>query len=401
MAHLGFGIPGYKMFYILAAISVVSAFTRHFLLRKRINRQPFPRLIKAAIIFNSICFLITNHQAYEPRLPLVLANIATFFIFPIALWYTFDNEHSIKLYIKYMTIMSVIALIGVIPEIILQHNYILDLEQSLLSIEDFVIDASTIRFGLKRTNSIFSYFTTFGVFSLFSFFLYFCLKYIYKVDFAYRIKTSHLLLAMFLCALTTGSRAIILAAFIFMICCWRSKYFSARQDKMKLYIWIFFLLPIILPVFLQMADSIINSNTTEYAGGSSAIMRQSQLDICLPYFFQSPIWGNGRMYLWDYVKPLHWDLLGAESVWFQLLVDYGLMGCISYLFVIAACTITLYRKRKIFAVLPIAYLAVTSFSPEQGIQLNVLLCLTVFLIRLNSSQLLTNCRQTLSRRKMF
>ena len=130
-----------------------------------------------------------------------------------------------------------------------------------------------------------------------------------------------------------------------------------------------------------MVDSIVNSDKTEYAQGSSTEMRQEQLDACLEYTDQSPIWGNGRLYMWDYVKPVHPELLGAESVWFQLIVDYGLMGCLGYLFIIFACSWELYRTKKLYGILPIGYLAITSFSPDTGIQLNTLICMTLVLIK--------------------
>ena len=112
-------------------------------------------------------------------------------------------------------------------------------------------------------------------------------------------------------------------------------------------------------------------------------MRQEQLDICLSYFDRSPIWGNGRMYMWDTVKYYHWELLGAESIWFPLLVDYGIMGAISFILLIASCSYLLYKKFRPLAFFPLIYFVITFVSPERGYEFNVLLTYTILLIKMH------------------
>jgi len=379
MAHLGAGIPGQKMYYITSFVAIVCV-ACYALFRNRDIRK-YPRWILWASVFNIICGLITDHQAYDPETNLVLANIATTYLFPIALWYVLYKKKDLNKYIKITIIVSILAILGVIPEIICGHNYVTDFEQNSLQVEDFMIDAETVRFGIKRTNSIFSYFTTFGTFCMFTSFFFFCLKYVYGIKKIWKVNTTFLSLALFLFGFTTGSRAVILALFILIIICMRSRYFNQKISKAKIFLILFLTSPILIPVTYQMVDSIVHSDTTEYAQGSSTEMRQEQLDACLEYLGQSPVWGNGRLYMWNYVKPTHPELLGAESVWFQLIVDFGIMGCVGYLFIIFACAWELYKVRKLYGILPFAYLAITSFSPDTGIQLNMLICMTLVLIK--------------------
>ena len=79
----------------------------------------------------------------------------------------------------------------------------------------------------------------------------------------------------------------------------------------------------------EIHNSIINSNDAQM--GSSTDMRDMQTEIAFYYFLQSPIWGNGVSFLFDYVALIDENILGGESVWYSLLVERGLIGVIAYL----------------------------------------------------------------------
>lgn len=84
-------------------------------------------------------------------------------------------------------------------------------------------------------------------------------------------------------------------------------------------------------LFYDIAISIIDSDNSQ-EGGSE--LREIQLEICLQHFLQKPIWENGCNYIWEYVRLYHPMLMGAESVCFPTMVDYGLVGYINYLFIV-------------------------------------------------------------------
>ena len=81
--------------------------------------------------------------------------------------------------------------------------------------------------------------------------------------------------------------------------------------------------------FNEIFQSIVNSNQTNI--GSSQDMRQTQYDIGIYYFLQAPILGHGTAYIWNYVTQYNPEMFGAESIWLSLMVDYGIVGCITYL----------------------------------------------------------------------
>ena len=149
-----------------------------------------------------------------------------------------------------------------------------------------------------------------------------------------------------------------------------------------LFIVCLLILPLVYEYFSTVVDSIVNSNTTKAAGGSSSELRLLQWEVCLPYFLQAPIWGNGRMYIWDVVAPENPLLLGAESIWFSLFVDYGIMGAITYVIMILGCIILLrkYNYRLIF--MPIGYFLILFLSPDTGIQYNLLLTFVVLVVKI-------------------
>lgn len=130
-------------------------------------------------------------------------------------------------------------------------------------------------------------------------------------------------------------------------------------------------------------DSIINSDTSKYAQGSTSDLRMLQWAICLPYFLESPLWGNGRMFIWDVVAKENPMLLGAESIWFSILVDYGIFGGIAFLSLLLVTGRLLFKVKKAFVFFPVSYFLITLVSPDSGIQYNVYLTFVILLLKSN------------------
>ena len=132
---------------------------------------------------------------------------------------------------------------------------------------------------------------------------------------------------------------------------------------------------------LTLADSFVNSDTA--VSGSSMDMRLMQFSVILPFFFNSPIWGNGYAYTWTFVKAVDSDLLGAESVWLQIPVDFGIIGIIAYVICI------LYMAKKLSKCLgkrgvamPLAIISAYSLSTFLGLELNYFFILCIIIIKL-------------------
>lgn len=375
LTYIGCGIDDINLYYIAAAISVLAV----ILGKTRMNIKTYPKLLVLPTTMMATSYLITNTVSHHPNTITILGNIVTQFMFPVALWCVLDSKSNVRYAIKCLVGMCVASIVGMVLELIFRHNYFTDFVQEYFVISDFIIDADTVRFGLKRTNSIFSYFSTFGTFCCLSSFI------IWLLVTKLKIKNRLYVMLMFLlpfAAFTTGSRAVFLAVFCILIGLFTQKRIMQTKSFKFLFIVCLLMLPLVYEYFSTVVDSIVNSNTTKAADGSSSELRLLQWEVCLPYFLQAPIWGNGRMYIWEVVAPENPLLLGAESIWFSLFVDYGIMGVITYVIMILGCIFLLRRYNSRLIFMPIGYFFILSLSPDTGIQYNLLLTFVILVVKI-------------------
>lgn len=390
LAYLGTGIPGVKISTLLMLISIAI-----YLFKKTI-KQINPRIVsfqgeadypKSLIIVSLLfiaSFLISDYKAENKQTAIVITNILTMFFFPYVFWKAISSMECLKYAIKCLIVLSILSFIIAIPELLFRHNYYIDAIRSLFLLEDFVIDAHTVRFGVKRLNSIFSYFSVLGTISCFTFFLFFNLKYRYTYLYdRYKVSINYLCLILPFLAFATGSRAIFLGLFAIFLSCACDRSFLKHKSFKKILLIFIVVSPLILYVLGIVADSIINSDTSKHAQGSSSDLRMLQWAICLPYFLGSPLWGNGRMFIWDVVAKENPMLLGAESIWFSILVDYGIFGGIAFLSLLVVTGYLLFKVKKAFVFFPISYFLITLVSPDSGIQYNVYLTFVILLLKSN------------------
>lgn len=374
VSYLGTGFDGIKIFSIVCACAIPLFFYKKTELS--VVNYPFPLVISSIIFFISYtATLIHSHWLHYPT---IFANVVTIFIFPYIFWKCLKTSEDIMFAFNVFFYFMAFAVFWGFIELIFHNNIIFRLVESVFVLEDFTIDASTIRYGMKRCNSFFSYFTTYGVACLMAFFLFF-------VKGRYGKGNAHNILFLsaccFIAALSTGSRAIIMGLFILLIFLVFDSRFLKSKSGVVLILLVIILSPVVCTIIYQISDSIINSGESKYAGGSSKELRFEQWLACEQYFMQSPFLGNGRMYIWEVVKPAHPIIYGAESIWFSILVDYGLLGAFAFLFLIISCMTCLWRYNRRLICLPIGYLIVLSLSPEQGIQYNMLITTTLLTVR--------------------
>lgn len=375
LTYLGSGIGETNMYYLLSAFALMLIFQ----IRGFSFFCDYPRLLLWPTMLMAISYLITNTLCEHPNTITILANIVTQFIFPIVLWNVIDHPKYVKYALRLLVAFSCVVVLVMIPELLFKHNYFTDIVLACFKTADFVIDAHTIRFGLKRTNSIFSYFSTMGVYC------YLATYVIWLMITMMNDKPKKIVWLLFLlpfAAFATGSRAIFLGLFCIAV----GLFTKDEIMKTKAFKWIaavcILLFPLVISYLGDIVLSMVDSDSSESARGSSAAGRLMQWECCLPSFLQSPVWGNGRMYIWNEVAPEHPLLLGAESIWFSLLVDYGMMGAITYTIMIVCSMILLKRYNKRLAFLPLGYFLILSLSPDVGIQYNLLLTFVIILVKM-------------------
>lgn len=376
MPHLGTGISGVRIFPASVVVLSLLWFTKERFnpIYKNVDFK-YPPLITFACLFISICYLITDYVTERSNLPLIIINLLTYFIFPYLVYKCFSNRKSLNFYFKVSIIFFLIATFYSFVEQIFKYNFFYHLMEQIFPFDMWSSDSSEIRYGLKRCNSIFAQGGHMAIHCSYAFLLFFYLKYYFKINHK-SIKLSLLLYTLIITILFSGSRALFVGAGIIFLCLPYQSFFKRKSS----YIIIFLLsiaLIISIPLLSEIIDSILYSNKGQ---GSSTEMREWQWAICMKYFVQSPWWGNGRMYIWDVVSKENPLLLGAESIWFSLVVEYGIMGCFSYLVFIIFFSITLARIKLQLLFFPISYLAITSFSTALGMEFNVPLTYGLILI---------------------
>ena len=374
VSYLGTGFEGVKIFSVVCACAIPLFFYK----KTELSAVSYPLPLIIASIFFCVSYTATLIHSNWLHFPTVFANVITIFIYPYIFWKCLKTRKEVKFAFDVFYHFMILAVFWGGIELIFRYNFIFNFVESLFVFEDFTIDASTIRYGMKRCNSFFSYFTTYGIACFIAFFLFFV-----KGRFGKDNAHNNLFLAAccFIAALTTGSRAIILGIFILLVFLVFDSHFLKSKSGAILVFLVILLSPVVCTIIYQIADSIINSGTSKYAVGSSKELRLEQWMACEQYFLNSPFFGNGRMYIWDVVKPAHPIVLGAESIWFSTLVDYGLLGAFAFIFLIFACMICLWKYSRRLICLPIGYLIILSLSPEQGIQYNMLITTTLLTIR--------------------
>ena len=375
LSYIGTGISSIKVYFALSILALILYLPN----KTRLSKDKYPKWLTAATFVFLLSFTVTTVLSDFMHWQTVVVNAFAYFGFPFVLWKCLDSKKQVNYAIKWLVVIMTIATTIGVFEAFFKFNPVFEIIQNVFVIEDLFYDDERIRYGLKRCSSIFGYVIPYGIATFMAFVTF------YVKGFILEEKSRWLPYLMFLCAFasfSTGTRAVFLGLFLSLFMLLIQKRFLQTKTGVAMIFMSFLLLPVLLEVGYQVLDSIINSNTTKYAGGSSSELREMQWEICFPYFLNSPFWGNGRMFIWDTVKEANYGLLGAESIWFSILVDYGLLGAFAFLFMIFACSKHLYTYKFRLICLPIGYLLIVSLSPDIGVTYNTVLSFTVLILRM-------------------
>ncbi|KAA6342562.1 hypothetical protein EZS27_009705 [termite gut metagenome] len=130
--------------------------------------------------------------------------------------------------------------------------------------------------------------------------------------------------------------------------------------------------------------SIFNSNIQAKVGGSNLDMRWEQLTAAIQLFKQNPWFGNG-LKSHDYINDVNLvkNLLGMESVWFFLLVERGILGVISYIYLIVSM-VKLGKKENKFMIisLVLALLFTNTVTSLPGFYIHLFYVFLFILVKL-------------------
>lgn len=328
---------------VLIIIAVLIWFIRS---RSKLNII-FKSIFTIGILITIISLLISNHFGAIKHTPSVIILVLYYCTIYVLYNYISDDNNLSKFAVNIIVKLSTILVINGVVETLVHYNPLLEIGRNFgLYSEDLRI-VDEIRYGIKRSQSIFDMHTTWGGYTIISFCtLLFLSKY-------KNFSSRNLLLLLVLLAANcffTGARSAIIGLVFTLFAFIDYKDFKKRNVQIGIMV-ILLISPLFIDYFQEVFSSISDS---EKVGGSNADMRENQFDICFYHFFKSPLYGNGISYTWEFALAFDKTLYGAESLWIPILIDQGILGCLAIITMYMVTAIYLIRtgnKRFIFVLL--------------------------------------------------
>lgn len=325
--------------YSSPAISVQLVINLIFLFYYIVKRRRTYRLREPHFVFKPIFIIVLTSFILSSFVSVIglFRNLITIFgllVCNFLIIYLLDKEiltkKDINELIKNISYLIIISCIYGLYTMILGSNPIIEYELSFIpsGMEDKLVDSSDTMRGLKM-QSFFGGATQFSAFIMLTV-ITFCAVNKTKDNTTYQQICLFLLGIVF--AFLTKTRASIFAALVTTL------YFIFKQKStqyIKIIILVLILLPLIRPFLgenMVFIESIFKSSSQDEVGGSNLDMRLQQAAIVWQLFLEHPVLGEGINSL-SFTLNKFQDLLGAESIWFQLLLERGLLGVVSYVYI--------------------------------------------------------------------
>lgn len=326
-------LPNASLFQIISILTVI-----FFFIDKGSFRFSNGFFFTTPILLLSISYLITTiFSGGKFHLFYVVASICTLSYLYIFWDIAKKDKECLKLFAYCTLVYGVFIGVYALVETLFQFNPIVEyFVTNNLYRQDFIIDQ--IRFGFKRSQSIFSMHTTSGAVCITIAATLFYLKYYTDIFKRNRIILSILLL-LSLGVFFTGARSAIIGYVLVLF----SFFPLFKKENLKYVIIVMFLFFVGGHYFMTIIDSILD---TQSVGGSDADMRFDQFTIGQYFLQKSPWIGNGVLFTSDVAIPKFPELLGAESIWLPVMMDYGLLGIISHVLLIIYGIMFCVKKKR-------------------------------------------------------
>lgn len=149
------------------------------------------------------------------------------------------------------------------------------------------------------------------------------------------------------------------------------------------------IIPIIVPFFSDYTDnflSLFDTKAQARVGGSNADMRLDQLAAALSVMANSPIVGLGYKFMNVMNTKSVAALLGLESMWFQILTQFGILGTLAniYLAYYALLKVPKRFKSQPLFFFSLAYWLTASLTSVPGMKMYFYYFIIIVFIKLSS-----------------
>lgn len=301
-------------------------------------------------------------------------NIVVGILFLYVVWYCIDSKKDLNFIIKGYTILFTIAILLSIFEQITHFNPIIRFESILLPANaprGLIWESSTdLRIvGLFRAQAFMPISISYGAYCLMFFLFYFFITNHYPIyNYFTKVKNKMFTLGLILGVFLSGSKSPILSLFIGFFPYLKLKWIFNIKILLSFLLIISISLPLIDKLYKDIYSALTVENYYEYQGGSSLAMRKMQLEVSLKEFEKAPLIGNGTKHLAEAKSYYGSELLGAESIWFELLIEKGLLGIISFIILLIY---PLFVKgiihKKGYVALMLGWLAINTMTTIPGL----------------------------------
>lgn len=292
----------------------------------KLNSFPLSKPLYFLFLILIIGFIISPQNPIKIA-PWLLSYVISY-LFVVIYYNELNSLSDAKLSLKAFLFTAIILLSYFVFEFYTQSNPFIQFLHDLLGHEKSWVFPIGERFGMIRCQSLMCISISWG--ALCSFILAFVL--LIKRYKLFRKKNIYLA-CMAIIAIAgvycSGSRSAYL--FLFAIIC----AFLLDLEKGKrifLYIVIFIISLFLLSSFVAFLDEIFGDNVE----GSNLSMRQMQYTAIINTMQNSLIFGLG-IKGYELALKVDADILGAESIWFQTIINHGLMGVIMQIFMYISC----------------------------------------------------------------
>lgn len=325
------------------------------------------------IIITILMYLVSGFVAQEKHFYALFRFLIEFTVVPVCCWTVFSKGNRLNDFIHILVKASLLVVAYTFIETVLKDNPYVHLCIADGSFSgEFIND---VRFGLRRCQAFFSYHETLGGFCMINIGFCVCLLYLENLDKHLRSKIAWIIGLLGMCVFLTGSRSSILATMVALL-----PIFFAKKKYLLFIPLLFCVVYFSMPeYFSEILSSITNSDSVN---GSNSEMRNNQFELSVYYLMRANniFWGNGFSFADNNVVGVDSGMAGAESIWFRIIMDQGIMGivCTAYFFIYS-----IYCSAKVFWLFlffPLAYLVARTVAVVPAMTLSYIIPYIMFLV---------------------
>ncbi|MDB7984037.1 O-antigen ligase family protein [Faecalicoccus pleomorphus] len=380
------GIPLLTVEMFMTLVYIVAFFSRGK--KYQFAHMKFPYRIPFAILV--ICWLISSMLAiagFKAELSNLIKLISEDILLIWLMWEVLETKEDFKLLYKYITIMIFASCVYGLFEYVIQSNPLTLYEATLIQdkTRSFIGLYTNMDRGY-RIKSIFEHSIGAGInwsmYSIFTLWLWI------NGNVETRKKFPKLaMITAFMCIpciILTKMRSSLL---FFAIFCLSLIDFKKKRFYSLIVLGIVAVI-VLMPLFtenISLFMSFFDHNAQVEVGGSSIETRVSQFSAALDVVEISPAFGLGNKFANVLPRSVYVMLYGMESIWLLVIVQYGLVGVIVYLFYAIWSFIYIpikYKSKPIFF-LTLAYWITYTATSVPGLKIHLFYLIVFYFIKIS------------------